>query len=51
MALITLLISLYTQPAPPRAQVETPTSEMEAYYVPAGYVGPIVAAPFTARTF
>lgn len=51
MALITLLISLYTQPLPPKAQVETPTAEMEAYYVPPGFVGPIVAAPFTARTF
>lgn len=51
MTLITLLISLYTQPALPQAQIETPTSEMEAVFVPAGHVGPIVAAPFTARTF
>jgi len=51
MAFITLLISLFTQPALPQAQVETPTSEMEAVFVPAGFEGPIVAAPFTTIVF
>ena len=51
MALIALLINLFTQPALPQAQVETPTSEMEAVFVPAGHVGPIVAAPFTTIVF
>ncbi len=51
MALFALLIALCAQPDPPQGQVETPTSEMEAVFVPAGYVGPIVAAPFTSRTF
>ena len=51
MALFTLLINLINIPAAPMAQVETPTSEMEAVFVPAGYTGPIVAAPFTESAF
>lgn len=51
MALFTLLVNLFIQPSLPQAQVETPTSEMEAYYVPAGFEGPIVAAPFTEIVF
>ncbi len=51
MALIALLINLFTQPALPQAQVETPTSEMEAVFVPAGFEGPVVAAPFNEIVF
>ncbi len=51
MALFALLIKLINIPMVPTAQVETPTSEMEAYYVPAGFEGPIVAAPFNEIVF
>ena len=50
MALFTLLIKLINIPAP-IAQVETPTAEMEAVFVPAGFEGPIVAAPFNEIVF
>lgn len=51
MALFTLLIKLINIPVAPMAQVETPTAEMEAVFVPAGFVGPIVAAPFNEIVF
>ena len=51
MALITLLVNLFIQPILPQAQVEIPISEMEAVFVPAGFEGPIVAAPFNEIVF
>ena len=51
MALFALLIKLISTPLTPMAQVETPTAEMEAFYVPAGFEGPVVAAPFTEIVF
>lgn len=50
MALFTLLISLFTNPQP-NGHVEIPTAEIEGVFVPAGYTGPIVAAPFTESAF
>jgi hypothetical protein len=52
--MITLLLAFISQlniTQIPTAQVEAGGAEVEAVFVPAGYVGPIVAAPFTARTF
>lgn len=51
MAFITLLISLITTPIHPDAQVEVTESEIEGIFIPAGYTGPIVAAPFTESAF
>ena len=51
MALIALLFRLINVPSVPEAQVETPASEMEAFYVPPGVSGPIVAAPFNVDVF
>lgn len=50
MALFTLLISLFTTPQP-NGHVEIPAAEIEGVFVPAGYTGPIVAAPFTESAF
>ena len=51
MALFTLLISLFSTTLQPNGHVEIPTSEIEGIFVPAGYTGPIVAAPFTESAF
>jgi len=51
MALFALLIKLISTPLTPMAQVETPTAEIEAVFVPAGFEGPIVAAPFNEIVF
>ena len=51
MAFITLLISLITTPIHLDAQVEVAEAEIEGIFVPAGYTGPIVAAPFTESAF
>ena len=51
MALITLLIGLITTPIHLDAQVEVAEAEIEGIFVPAGYTGPIVAAPFTEFVF
>jgi len=51
MAFITLLISLITTPIHLDAQVEVAEAEIEVIFVPAGYTGPIVAAPFTESVF
>ena len=51
MAFITLLINLITTPLQPEAQVEVAEAEIEGIFVPAGYTGPIVAAPFTESAF
>ena len=51
MALFALLISIIKEPTLPAAQVESLSSEIEGIYVPAGFEGPIVAAPFTAIVF
>lgn len=51
MALFALLIKLFTSPLQPEAHVEVAESEVEVIFVPAGYTGPIVAAPFTETVF
>lgn len=51
MALFTLLITLFSTPLQPNGHVEILTSEIEGVFVPAGYTGPIVAAPFTESAF
>jgi hypothetical protein len=51
MTFITLLINLFATPIHPDAQVEVTESEIEGIFVPAGYTGPIVAAPFTESAF
>ena len=51
MALFALLIKLITTPNHPVAQVEVPEAEVEGIYLPAGFTGPIVAAPFTESAF
>ena len=51
MALFALLIKLFTSPLQPEAHVEVAEAEVEGIYVPAGFTGPIVAAPFTESAF
>lgn len=51
MALFALLIKFFTSPLQPEAHVEVAESEVEVIFVPAGYTGPIVAAPFTETVF
>jgi hypothetical protein len=51
MVLFALLIKLINIPVAPMAQVETPIAEIEAVFVPAGFEGPIVAAPFNEIVF
>jgi hypothetical protein len=51
MTLISLLITLFTTPLQPEAHVEVAESEIEGIFIPAGFTGPIVAAPFTESAF
>lgn len=51
MALFALLIKLFASPVGPVAQVEPLEAEIEGIFVPAGFTGPIVAAPFTESAF
>jgi len=51
MALFALLISIFNSVNEPVAQVEPLEAEIEGIFVPAGFTGPIVAAPFTESAF
>ena len=51
MALFALLIKLISTPIQTAAHVEVLEAEVEGIYLPAGYTGPIVAAPFTESAF
>lgn len=44
-------LSNITPLAVPEGQVRVEGMEIEAVYVPAGYEGPIVAAPFSVEIF
>ena len=52
--MIALILTFITQlniTATPVAQVEVAEAEVEAVFVPAGHVGPIVAAPLDEAVF
>jgi len=51
MTLFALLIAIVNAPTLPEVTVQTPPGEIEGVFVPAGYTGPIVAAPFTESAF
>ena len=51
IALILTLITQLNSIPVPTAQVEVPEAEVEAVFVPAGHVGPIVAAPLDEAVF
>lgn len=46
------IISLFNDTAQlPQAEVEVAEAEVEAVFVPAGFEGPVVAAPFDESAF
>ena len=53
--MITILLSLITlfdgTTQLPQAEVEVAEAEVEAVFVPAGFEGPVVAAPFDESAF
>jgi hypothetical protein len=51
IALILTLITQFNSIAVRPAQVEVVEAEIEAVFVPAGYEGPIVAAPLDEAAF
>ena len=51
MTLFALLVTLFSGLNEPTPQVTVPTAEIEGVFVPAGFEGPIVAAPFTESAF
>ncbi len=51
IALILTLITQLNSIPVPTAQVEVEAAEVEAVFVPAGYEGPIVAAPLDEVVF
>ena len=51
IALILALITQFNSIPVPSAQVEVVEAEIEAVFVPAGYEGPIVAAPLDEASF
>jgi hypothetical protein len=51
MSLFLVLFKLIHTPVSLEPTVEVPAAEIEAVFVPAGYTGPIVAAPFSEAAF
>ena len=51
LALLITLVTQFNGLRLPIAQVEVPQAEIEAVYLPAGYEGPIVAAPLDEAVF
>jgi hypothetical protein len=51
MSLFLVLFKLFNTQVVLEPIVEVPEAEIEAVFVPAGHVGPIVAAPFGGAAF
>ena len=51
MPLFLVLFKLIHTPVALDPDVEVPAGEIEAIFIPAGYTGPVVAAPFNEEVF
>lgn len=51
MILIIACMTLFNSDPEPRALVQTNGAEIEAVFVPAGFVGPVIALPLDMEVF
>jgi hypothetical protein len=51
MSFVITLLSLFSSSPEPRALVQTNGTEIEAVFVPAGFVGPVIALPLDMEVF
>ena len=51
MSLFLVIFKLIHTPITLEPTVQVPEAEIEAVFVPAGFVGPVVAAPFDEAVF